>query len=218
MKAIRRMFAVLTTAAAFVANGNCQILVYNQPSTATMDGYGGEASGGIWTATFDDFVLPFSAGITTVSWAGFLSHDFGDGLDNGYISSFTVSFCADNAGEPGTLLYSANILGNADETLSTQNAYATYLYSANLPSEFSALGGQKYWISVEPFFTDTSPVGYPPGNYWYWMFGSGGDNLSYLSGYESGNDLTFALFAVPEPAPFPLLLLGGLVLVCRRQR
>jgi hypothetical protein len=194
---------ILGLMAALAVRGHCQVLVYNQPSGASPYGYGGHASGGIWTATYDDFVLPTSGQITGLSWAGFFPPENMNGLDNGYISAFNIVLCADSSGQPGATLYSATIAGNGNETLSTVNTHATYDYSVSLPSPFSAAGGVKYWLSVQPSLTYSQPFWY-----WYWMTGFGGDGVSYQSGNAWYEDLTFGIYSIPEPRPLALILLG----------
>jgi hypothetical protein len=212
LSAVKCLLGALIVTVVVATNAHCQILLYNQPSGASPSGYGGVASGGIWTATYDDFVLSTSAQISGLSWAGFFDPALLNGVDNGYISAFDISFRADNAGQPGTSLYSVNIVGNGNETLSMLTAKPTYEYSVNLPSTFSAVGGVKYWVSVQPSLTYSQPLWY-----WYWMMGSGGDNLLYQSGAPYGNDLTFGLYSIPEPHSFSFVLLACLIFFCRRR-
>lgn len=191
---------------------HCQILtLYNQPSGASPSGFNGyDSQAGLFTA-YDSFVLQSSAQIMGVSWDGFFG--FG-GPDMGYLTGFNISFYADSAGQPGTLLSSATIVGTANETLSAQTFEPTYEYSAALPTAFSAMAGNQYWISVVASLNPSSPE-------WSWLVGTGGDGIGYDSGLGSeGSDLTFALYGVPVPEPLnlPLISLGCLMLVCRRQR
>lgn len=67
---------------------------------------------GNYATSYDNFTLAAASSISTVQWTGaFFSPDA-----ESSISSFNISFYADDAGMPGALLSSSTIAGNAHET------------------------------------------------------------------------------------------------------
>jgi len=173
---------------------------YNGAYASQNDTTGGN---GNFATSYDNFTLGSSASITSVEWIG----SYFNPPAQGTITGWTLNFYADNAGTPGTLLYSTgDVAGNAGETfLQTDNAGdPAYLYG--LSTAFTASAGTQYWLSVEP------DLGYPPQ--WGWETGTGGDGAAYQCFFGTcgpiSNDLSFALFgnsvtATPEPSSMLLL-------------
>jgi hypothetical protein len=150
----------------------------------------------------------------------FSSDNLVDGIDwvgvyfNGApaaISSFALSIFGNNAGQPGSLLFSETITGNAGETFigTANNGAPTYSYSANLTNTFLAQAGETYWLAIVP------TIGFPPQ--WGWYTSSQGDGVSYQDFFGSrsqpGTDLAFSLTGerVPEPSAILGLLSLGLL-------
>jgi hypothetical protein len=107
--------------------------------------------------------LGSAATVTTVDWTG----GYWNGPPaTGTITGFTVDFWSDNAGQPGALLVSDSVAGNAGET-AVGNGDFTY----SMGTSFSAAAGTKYWLSVEP------DMAFPPQ--WGWENSSVGDRVAY---------------------------------------
>lgn len=85
----------------------------------------------------------------------------------GTLTGFTLDILSDNAGQPGTVLASDIITGNAGETSSG----SLYTYSAALSTPFSAAAGTQYWVSI------VADLPYLPQ--WGWVESTTGNNNSY---------------------------------------
>ena len=200
----------------FVAGSSAvAVTIYNQPwdgtggGTASQNDTSGGGAGNFATA-YDNFFLAANAAIDSVTWLGVWFNP----PTQGTITGFTLSFWADSAGAPGGLLQSYSIAGNASETFfaTGTNGLAAYTYSANLTTDFNALAGTQYWLSIVPDTTTAQPQ-------WAWASGTGGDGISYVDffGNRSQNpfDLAFSLnstngntngLGVPESGSTALLL------------
>ncbi|WP_083713113.1 hypothetical protein [Paludisphaera borealis] len=180
-----------------------------------------DPSGGLgnFATVYDNFTIGTGATITDVSWVG----SYFNGAPAA-ISGFTLTFYADNAGQPGTALATDFIVGNANETslgLDDQSDPA-FSYSAILNTSFAATAGTQYWLSI------VADMGFPPQ--WGWEYGTGGDNSAYQDffGIRSpiANDFAFSLdgvplSAVPEPGTLTsacTAVLAGLGCTWRRRR
>jgi hypothetical protein len=196
-------------ASALLAAGSVPLtagVLYTQPYDgsgslcASQNDTGGS---GNFATVYDNFTLGGNSIINEVAWTGGY---FNPGPP-GNITQFTVTFWADNAGQPGGSLKSSAIAGNAGETVSG-NAYT---YDMTLTQPFAAAAGTQYWLSVEP------DMGFPPQ--WGWATSAVGDSVSYqdfLGGRtQNGFDMAFTLSGtsgVPEPVSFSLAGIGlGLV-------
>ena len=150
----------------------------------------------------------------------FSSDNLVDGVDwvGGYfsgapaaISSFALSIFGNNAGQPGSLLFSETITGNAGETfIGTNNdGFPTYSYSANLTNTFLAQAGATYWLAIVP------SLGFPPQWGWYTRTQGGGVSYQDFFGNRSrlARDSAFSLTGerVPEPSAILGLLSLGLL-------
>jgi hypothetical protein len=197
--------------------------VYSQAPTNLGLGYSSQndtASGGFgaFATGYDNFTLGASATINKVNWFG---EFFSGPPSHGTITAFTVQVYADNAGQPGTSLYSATIPGAANETfVGTFGGLDQFSYSGAV--SFAATGGTQYWLSV------VADADYPP--IWGWETSVGGNLLSYqdASGVRSliAGDLAFSLeaadpatggSAVPLPASVYGAIPGLAALVLRRR-
>jgi|SRR5579863_3576717 len=164
---------------------------------------------GNFATMFDDFNLSQNGAIDKVTWVG----GWFNGQGVGSISSFTIAFWSDASGQPGSLLFSSNITGNAHQTpLGTSNVgVLTFSYDA-IFAPFLATAGTPYWISIVPNTTG----GTPPLWGWDSTF-FGGQSVQDFFGTRQirSTDLTFALYngptPVPEPESFILLALGLLL-------
>ena len=181
-------------------------VLYNQPYDGTGNLYASQndtnvGGYGNFATVYDNFTLGGTSIINDVAWTG--------GYFNGSpapIAQFTVTFWADNAGQPGGSLASYVIAGNANETLLNGQIYT---YDAAVA--FAAAAGTQYWLSVVP------DIGFPPQ--WGWASGTGGDGVAYQDFFGNrtnlGVDMAFTLSGssgVPEPVSFSLAGIGlGLV-------
>ena len=197
-------------------------LVYNQP-TDLNGGYfsQNDTTGGFgnYATAYDNFTLSQLAVITDVSWVG----SYANPPTQGTITAFTVDFWADNSGQPGALLQTESLLGNAGETsLGLDNFNnPTFGYSAVLPTSFTASAGTTYWMSIVP------DLGLPPQ--WAWETATGGDGIAYQdffgTRYQLAVDFAFTLnsgeAAVPEPSAlmvWSLLSVVGISVAWWRRR
>src|SRR5215472_9676514 len=194
---------LLITAPTFAS----EVLVYAQnPDFAGLIASQNDTGGlGNFATSYDNFTLGSATAINQVQWIG----GYFNPQSLGPISQWTVSFYADNSGQPGGLLSAFVIGGNGGETFIGNDALGdpNYLYTAAV--SFSAAAGTQYWMSVVP------DLAFPPQ--WGWGTSSQGDGISYQDffGTRSSNptDLSFALFAqqntgVPEPGSMMLLGTG----------
>jgi len=180
----------------YAQNPNFLGLYASQNDTGT-NGLGNLAT------TYENFTLGATTAINQVQWVG--------GYFNPQslvpITQWTVSFYANNGGQPGTLLQAFTIAGNGGETFPQNDVLGdpNYLYTA--AASFSAAAGTTYWLSVVP------DLAFPPE--WGWGSSSEGNNNSYQDyfGVRSQilDNMAFALFTqtttVPEPGS--LMLLGS---------
>lgn len=170
---------------------------------------------GNFATTYDNFKLTGNGSVSGVSWVG----GYFNPPAHGPIAGFTISFWADNAGQPGALLQATTVPGTANETASVPNINGLeFIYSATLSSPFLATAGTPYWLSVEP------DINFPPE--WGWQAGSGGDVKSYQDFFGSRSlhsvDTAFTLVGslVPEPSQLAagaLLLAGAVGFTLRRR-
>ncbi len=194
--------------------------VYMQPPTldgnlwASQNDVGGF---GNFATLYDNFkifqTIPYF--LDDVEWTG----GYWNGPGNA-ITGWTISLYADNAGQPGGVIWSQNF----------SVGYPGYMESCNLPFGMcsydmdSIVNGYKlmpnttYWLSVVP------DLSFPPQ--WGWGSGLGGDNISYQDFYTTGRthlavDFAFNLQGVPTPEPGSLILMGtgilGLAGMLRRR-
>jgi hypothetical protein len=183
-----------------------EVLVYAQnPDFAGLVASQNDTSGtfGAFATAYDNFTLGSATAVNQVQWIG----GYYNPQTLGPITQWTVSFYADNAGQPGGLLSSFVIAGNGGETFLQNDALGdpNYLYTAAV--SFGAAAGTQYWLSVVP------DLAFPPQ--WGWGTSTGGDGISYQDyfGVRSSNptDLSFALYAqqtTTTPEPGSLMLLG----------
>jgi len=180
-------------------------VLYNQPYDgignlyASQNDIGGQ---GNFATVYDNFTLGGSSIINDVAWTG----GYFNPPSQGTITQFTLTFWADNAGQPGGSLASFIIPGTADETL-----LGGLIYTYDAAVAFAAAAGTKYWLSVEP------DMGFPPQ--WGWATSAVGDGVAYQDFFGARNnlgvDMAFTLSGtsgVPEPVSFSLAGIGlGLV-------
>ena len=181
-------------------------IIYDQPYDGSniADAYASQndsASEGLgdFAKAYDNFTLDSATSIGKVKWYG----EFFNG-EPAPISNFLIQFWSDNSG-PNTELFSATILGNADETFVEKiGNFNLYKYGIDLSLPFKALAGTTYWLSIQP------TLDYPPS--WGWYQGKGGNREAYQD-YILGDgpiptDLAFSLASVPEPITILLLSFG----------
>jgi hypothetical protein len=189
-------------------------LLYQQaslfPNSALLASQNDPGGLGNFATMYDDFTLSQNGIIDSATWNG----GWFNGAGSGNISSFTITFWTDASGQPGSLVFSSDIAGNANQTpLGTSNfGGLTYLYNAAF-APFAVTAGAPYWISIVANTTGSSPE-------WGWdstLFG--GESLQDFFGtrHTAATDLTFALYnaptTVPEPGSFALLASGILLIV-----
>ncbi|TRT85133.1 MAG: PEP-CTERM sorting domain-containing protein [Microcystis aeruginosa Ma_OC_H_19870700_S124] len=154
---------------------------------------------GNFATVYDNFSFSSDNLVDGVDWVG--------GYFNGSpaaISSFALSIFGNNAGQPGSLLFSETITGNAGETFigTDNNGSPTYSYSANLTNTFLAQAGATYWLAIVP------SRGFPPQ--WGWYTSSQGDGVGYQDffGSRSQLDRDFAFSLTGQQVPEPSAILG----------
>src|SRR5512140_2258591 len=115
---MRRCLALI---AAAVAAGSAQSapVIWNQPGQAPGGSIFASQNdtkvGGLgnYQTLFDDFTFAAGATVTDVHWTGGF---FGSNEQSGAVTDFTISFWADNAGQPGALITSQNGFGTGSPT------------------------------------------------------------------------------------------------------
>jgi hypothetical protein len=188
------------------------VVLYNQPFDGLGNGYSSQNDtngNGNFATVYDNFALGGNSNINNVMFTG----EYFNPPNQGPITAWTVSFYANNAGQPGGLLQSFNIGGTGNETfLGTFNGFPTYTYSINLAGGFNALAGTTYWMSVVP------DLGFPPQ--WGWSSGLNGDGISYQDFFGARSqlaaDMAFTLNGNAVGAPesgSTVVLLGVAMLV-----
>ena len=207
LASLAALLLLLVAAPAFAG----EVIVYAQnPNFNGLYASQNDTSGfGNFATSYDNFTLGTATAVNQVQWVG----GYFNPQSLGPISQWTVSFYANNGGQPGALLQAFVIAGNGSETFLQNDVLGdpNYLYTAAV--SFSAAAGTEYWLSVVP------DLGFPPQ--WGWGTSSMGDGISYQDyfGTRSSNptDLAFALFAQQQttvPEPGSLMLLGtGIVAV-----
>jgi len=219
-----RYAASLTALACVVCApaAQAQAVVYNQPTDLKggLPSQNDSNKFGNYSTVYDNFHLSSTANIGRVTWAG----DYFIGTPS-TITAFTLKFYGDNAGQPGSLLQTASIAGNASETAAGTDTVPLpfFTYSAALPTAFAASGQTQYWMSI------VADLIYPPQ--WEWETATGGDHAAYqlFNGVAStpSNDFTFSLVSqsdaatitTPEPTNIMLLVCLGLTgAICLRRR
>lgn len=214
MKNGRLLFGAV--ALALLSTSANAAILYTQPAngSAFFASQFDTAGNSIFAITYDNFKLASSASVSSINFTG--EYDV-DPPPPPFLTGFTLSFYSDSSGQPGGLLYTQSVSGNANET---PVGGETFSYDINLTSPFAATGGTTYWVSV------VSDLALPI--VWGWVNGSGGDGLSYqdVSGsrLQFQNDLAFTLngdaTSVPEPLTISLFGTGlaGAVAMRRRKK
>jgi hypothetical protein len=157
---------------------------------------------GNFATVYDNFTIGFIGAVNQVDWIG----SYFNPPQQGVITAWTVTFYADNAGQPGSALASFSIPGNGNETFLQNDNLGdpTYLYTAAMFFPFS--GHTQYWLSVVP------DLGIPPQ--WGWETSSQGDGIAYQDFFgvrtQVPSDFSFALFGgqILGPEPGTLVILG----------
>jgi len=180
----------------YVQNPDYLSLTASQNDTST-GGFGNFAT------SYDNFTLGSATNINLVYWAG----GYFNPQSAGTITAWTVNFYADAAGQPGALISSFAVAGNANEAFVQNDVLGDPVYFYNTGINFNAAAGTQYWLSVVP------DLAFPPQ--WGWTSSSTGDGISYQDyfGTRSSNptDLAFALYTQQQtttPEPASLMLLG----------
>ncbi len=201
------LVAVMAMLLMFAApSWGAQVLVYaqNPDYNGLYASQNDPSTFGAFAQSYDNFTLASATSLTEVQWVG----GYYNPQTLGPISSWFVGFYADNAGQPGALLSSFAISGNAGETFLQNDSLGdpNYLYTAAV--SFAAGGGTTYWLSVVP------TVAFPPQ--WGWGTSSQGDGVAWQNYFGTGSqipsDLAFALYKTQQtgvPEPGSLVLLGS---------
>ncbi|HSQ95590.1 MAG TPA: PEPxxWA-CTERM sorting domain-containing protein [Croceibacterium sp.] len=196
---------ILAASLAVSASAAASAQVYNQPYDGSTNAYSSQndTSGtyGNFATVYDNFTLGSATTITNLAFTG----EYFDPPTVGSTTAFNINFYADNAGQPGSSLWSTTISGNGGESCNTSGTFPLCTY--DVTTNFSANAGTQYWLSIVP------DLAFPPQ--WGWAQGSGGDSISYQDFFgarsQLSNDLAFTLNGtpgVPEPATWAMMLLG----------
>ncbi|HEY4930410.1 MAG TPA: PEP-CTERM sorting domain-containing protein [Terriglobales bacterium] len=183
-----------------------QVLVYSQgPDYNNLYASQNDTSGfGANFTAYDNFTLGSATTITSVGWVG----GYFNPQAAGSITGWTLSFYANNAGQPGGLITSFGISGNGGETSVGFDNLGDPVYAYGAVVNFAASAGTQYWLSVVP---DTA---FPPQ--WGWTTSSVGDGVSYQDDpfgnrTQNPSDLAFYLYKTQQtttPEPGTLMMLG----------
>ena len=175
---------------------------------------------GNFATVYDNFTLANNSTINNVQFMG----AYFNPPNQGPITGWTIQFWSDNAGQPGSSLFSQHINGTGNETPhggGNCSGFPCFDYSLDITG-FAANAGTQYWMSVVP------DLGFPPQ--WGWGESTDGDHTSYQDFFggrsQLGVDMAFTLNGttgtggVPEPASLFLLGSGllGLGRVIRKKR
>ena len=159
---------------------------------------------------YDNFT-GISSDIVTIDWWGATL------LYNGVWSvctenpkSFEISFFQDNAGAPGTLVYSFTVSVTGQATGQTIAGFPIYKFSADLPVAVTGLTNG--WVSI---------FGAPAGSCSFlWEESDTGDNIAFQNASSIGTDLSFCLYGETPSIPLSnwalvigLLLISGFIVV-----
>ena len=179
--------------------------------------------------TFDIFTLAESSFVERATWSAL----WFDGANpdpapapSPDVTTWEISFYADNAGTPGTLLSSllfapasvtSTFQGNGVLSAGGTFNAAFYEYAVDLTSPFSATAGAQYWISILARSDNFYPA-------FAWRGATGGDDSSYQQTLGAGESVQSATAvardravvlegsSVPEPGTFGLVA-GALLLL-----
>jgi hypothetical protein len=204
----KMLMASVTIAAALVASSASASVLYSQAFDETGNAWTSQndtnPSGyGNYGTSYDNFTLGSSATVTSVEFTG----EFFFPSEHADITAFTLKIYADNAGQPGSAVYTQAVGGNANEvSLGSFGGYPTYGYS--IATNFNAIGGTQYWLSV------VADLVYPPQ--WGWSTSTQGDGAASQDFFGERstlhNDLAFTLngadAVVPEPGAWAMMILG----------
>lgn len=169
-------------------------------------------------AVFDDFTIPIDAELTGVNWTG----GFIGNYDGASVSRFTIRFYENLANQPGALLSSSVIVGNANENYSTFLNKNTYY--AQLTNPILVSMHKSYWISVVATvdnslnLNNTATWGWGVSQTLISPFPPDDPVIAYYSNnngprYMMSANMSFSIsgIAVPEPPGLGAL---GLGLIC----
>lgn len=206
LRRIALLVGVLALAASAWAAPPCDgfpNIFYCQAFDGTGNAYSSQNdtnSLGNFATVYDNFTLTATWDVESVHWVG----EYFNPPNQGPITAWTLTFYANNAGQPGNPIASGVFPGNGNETfLGTFGGFPTYMYSLEFGS--FDMGPGTYWLSVVP------DLGFPPQ--WGWSSGIGGDGISYQDFFGTRSqlavDMAFALDGRPVPEPGIIFMLGA---------
>lgn len=191
----------------------------NAGIASLSDSYSSNGGGTFGSTSADSFTLS-NLGSGSYDWESveFYGISIDSGLSGGPVSNlstFEINLFADNAGLPGTLLYTetVSLAGVTSSTFGTNSGYTVYQFSHTFSSALDLGSGGTYFLNV-------GATGITAANGFAWAFGTGagGSSFSVASGGGWGpwngqqGNLAFSvsgtvLDPVPEPATAALALL-----------
>lgn len=187
-------------------------VLYAQQFDQTGNAYSSQNdtnSFGVFAQVYDNFTIN-AGGDYYINQIMFVGEYFNP-PNQGPITGWTLNFYADNAGQPGAVLFTKHFAGTGNETfLGNYGGFPAYGYHLT-DFLWDPMSGVQYWVDVYP------DLAFPPQ--WGMSSALTGDGLSYQDFFGTRSQLTvdmaFALWGDVKVAPEPgiILMLGPGLLV-----
>jgi hypothetical protein len=201
------LFALVLSTAGF-AQAPCGVA--NQIYCQSWDGTGSlfasqnDTNGlGNFATVYDNFTFTQTWDVESFHWVG----GYFNPPVQGAITGWTLTFYADNAGQPGNPIAQGFFPGNGNETCVTSDCTVNPIFMYSLFFQSFDMNPGTYWASVVP------DLGFPPQ--WGWATSAQGDGSAYQDFFgtrsQLGVDLAFAIdgtLVTTTPEPGTLIMFG----------